>query len=159
MNKKIIWKLTIIDLVIISMVIMIMAYAISYFSPRAELGSSRTKKIQYTYETTNVSESFTRQIKEGLNLYNSSRNHYVGTIVSYEVLPYEVRVPDLQNGVFRQQVLEDQWIVRMVVSAEAFDEPYHFRVTQESIKVGAVFPIKGRGFASYGAVIALEEVE
>jgi hypothetical protein len=158
-NKKgmVFEKISIVDIMIILVIIAIGYYAITYLSTK-DVNTISRQTIQYTFETEDVNENFAKQLKLEGNLYNSSRNYYVGKLISYEVLPYEKIVPDLQNGVFIKNTVEGRFIVRMTIEASADQDAYNIRVNQENIKVGAMFPIKGKGFASYGYVIDIKEV-
>jgi hypothetical protein len=158
-NKKgmVFEKISIVDIMIILVIIAIGFYAITYLSTK-DVNTISRQTIQYTFETEDVNENFAKQLKLEGNLYNSSRNYYVGKLISYEVFPYETIVPDLQNGVFIKNTIEGRFIVRMTIEASADQDAYNIRVNQENIKVGAMFPIKGKGFASYGYVIDIKEV-
>ena len=158
-NKKgmLFEKVSIVDIMIILVVMAIGYYAITYLNTK-DVNTISRQTIQYTFETEDVNENFAKQLQLGGNLYNSSRNYYVGKLIDYEVLPYETIVPDLQNGVFVKNTVEDRFIVRMTIEAGADQDAYNIRVNQENIKVGAMFPIKGKGFASYGYVIDIKEV-
>lgn len=158
-NKKgmVFEKISIVDILIVLAIVAIGFYAITYLSAK-DVNTISRQTIQYTFETEDVNENFAKQLQLEGNLYNSSRNYYVGKLINYEVLPYEIIVPDLQNGVFIKNIVEDRFIVRMTIEASADQDAYNIRVNQENIKVGAMFPIKGKGFASYGYIIDIKEV-
>ncbi|MBV1759121.1 MAG: DUF4330 domain-containing protein [Dethiosulfatibacter sp.] len=150
-------KISIIDIMIILVVIAIGYYAVTFLNTK-DINTISKQTVQYTFETEDVNENFAKQLKLEGNLYNSSKNYYVGKLINFEVLPYETIVPDIQNGVFTKQVVPDRFIVRMVIEANTDQDDYNIRVNQENIKVGAMFPIKGKGFASYGYIIDIKEV-
>jgi hypothetical protein len=158
-NKKgmVFEKISIIDIVIVLAIILIGYYALSFLGSK-DVDTVSKQTIHYTFETEDVNENFAKQLKLDGNLYNSSKNYYVGKLIDYEVLPFEIIVPDLQKGVFVKQAVENRYVVRMTIEANTDQNAYNIRVNQENIKVGAMFPIKGKGFASYGYIIDIKEV-
>ncbi len=158
-NKKgmVFEKISIVDIMIILVIIAIGYYAVTFLNTK-DINTVSKQTVQYTFETEDVNENFVKQLKLEGSLYNSSKNYYVGKLINYDVLPYEIIVPDLQNGVFTKQVVEDRFVVRMTIEANTDQDDYNIRVNQENIKVGAMFPIKGKGFATYGYIIDIKEV-
>ncbi|HBH12735.1 MAG: Uncharacterized protein XD91_0350 [Clostridiales bacterium 38_11] len=158
-NKKgmVFEKISIVDVIIILVIIAIGYYAITFLTTK-DVNKISKQTIQYTFETEDVNENFAKQLQLEGNLYNSSKNYFVGKLIDYKVLPYEIIVPDLQNGVFIKQVVEDRFVVRMTIEANTDQDDYNIRINQENIKVGAMFPIKGKGFASYGYIVEIKEV-
>ena len=152
-------KISIIDIVIVALALVVMVYGFSVFTNRSVAGDPSRVKIQYTFETNSVIESFGDQLFVGADLYNSSRNHYLGKLVSFEIKPYEVEVKNLEKGIITKEIVPEQFVATLVIEAEAVADAYHYRVTQEDIKIGASIPVKGRGFASLGYVVGLKEVE
>ncbi|MDP3386225.1 MAG: DUF4330 domain-containing protein [Eubacteriales bacterium] len=158
-NKKgmVFERISIIDIMIILVVIAIGYYAVTFLSTK-DVNTVSKQTVHYTFETEDVNENFAKQLQLEGNLFNSSKNYYVGKLIQYEILPYEMVVPDLQNGVFTKQIVEGRFIVRMTIEANTDQDAYNIRINQEKIKVGAMFPIKGKGFASYGYIIDIKEV-
>ncbi len=149
-------KISVVDLAIVLMIVVLGLVAWSYFGNTSTTTSNRIP-VQYVYETTDVPKSFTEQIEIGGNVYNSNKNSYVGVVVDLDVQPYLMAVPDLSEGVFKNQLVKDRYIVRITIQADSVQDNYHIWVNQENIKVGAMFPIKGKGFASYGYVVGIKE--
>lgn len=152
-------KISIIDIVIVALALVVVVYGLSMFGAKSTVGDPNKVKIQYTFETNSVIESFGDQLFVGADLYNSSRNHYLGKLVSFEIKPYEVEVKNLEKGTITKQIVPEQYVATLVIEAEAVTDAYHYRVTQEDIKIGASIPVKGKGFASLGYVVGLKEVE
>lgn len=154
---KIFGKVSIVDLIILVGLVLVVFLGMSMLKPAAT-SESDTVKIRYTYESSPVSENFSKQLFEGADLFNSSRNHAIGTLVSFEVKPRQMEAKDLVNGVFYKKVVEGEYTVVMTIEADASASAHHYYVTQEDIKIGAMIPVKGKGFATNGYVVGLEEV-
>lgn len=152
-------KISIIDIVIVVLALVVVYYGLSMFTNKSVTSGPSRVKIQYTFETNSVIESFGDQLVVGANLYNSSRNHYLGKLVSFEIKPYEIEVKDREKGIITKQIVPEQFVATLVIEADAVVDDYHYRVTQEDIKIGTSIPVKGKGFASLGYVVGLKEVK
>lgn len=157
-NKGLLFnKVSIIDILILVLILVGGYLGYSILKP-SEIASSEYTKIIYTYESSPVSENFAKQLFDGAELFNSSRNHALGTLVSFEVKPREMEAKDIINGSFYKKAVEGEYTVVMTIEASATESDYNYYVTQENIKIGAMIPIKGKGFATNGYVVGLEEV-
>lgn len=152
-------KISIIDIIIVALVIVVVVYGLSIFTNKSVISDPSKVKIQYTFETNSVIESFGDQLYVGADLYNSSRNHYLGKLISFEIKPYEVEVKDIEKGIITKQIVPEQFVASLVIEADAIEDDYNYRVTQENIKIGLSIPVKGKGFASLGYIVGLKEVE
>ncbi|MBM7562473.1 DUF4330 domain-containing protein [Fusibacter tunisiensis] len=154
---KVFGKISIIDVLILILLVAVSLVGYSFLSP-TETAEAEEIRIRYTYETSPVTENFANQLEEGMKLFNSSRNHEVGTLIAFESAPREIEVKDRENGTFKKAIVPDEYVVTLVIEANATQNAHHYYVTQEDVKVGAMIPIKGKGFATMGYVIGLEEI-
>ncbi len=154
MKRKI--PFNIIDFIIIAVIIVGLVAGYSLLTKKEVITSTAHTSITYAYETLPVSQAFVDSLVLDTPVFNSSRNFGVGTLVDFEVKPYELITKDLIHGVFRLEEVPNSYTVILYVRAQVTDDAYHFWANQESIKVGTVFPIKGKGFASNGVVIAVD---
>lgn len=148
-------KIGIIDVLIVAVVIASMVYLIKPFKSKENIGSSSTP-IVYTFESNDVGEEFVNQIEIGKEVYNSSKNYYLGKIKDFRVKPYKETVENLEDGVINIVEHSNKYAVEIDIEADAIIKDDVILVDREEIRVGLYVPIKGKSFASYGYIINIE---
>lgn len=148
-------KIGIIDILIVVVLVAGIFVLINPYRSKVEVGSNTTP-IVYTFETTGVEEDFIEQLEIGKDVFNSSKNYYLGKIKDFEVLPYREEFEDREKGVITLVPYPDRYTVVIDIEANAVIENDVIRVDREEIRVGAYLPIKGKSFASYGYIIGIE---
>lgn len=150
-------KFGIVDILILISLVAVIGLGISFIRRPEVVEQVETKVIRYSFEVTNVGEEFTDNMDIGDSLYHSSKDTYLGELVDYEASPSQIFHRDTENG---EIVIIDNPIridVKMIVEAEAKVVGGILKVSDEDIMVGRGLPIKGKGYASYGFIVEIEE--
>lgn len=154
---KLLSKISIIDILIIGILCFGGFFFIDMFKEEVIVEAAKDEVI-FVFEAKNTTPSFYESIEIGTKVYNSSRNYYVGEVIDVKQEPLKVWTEDIINGEFK--VIEDpnRYTVHITIKSEGTNSDTAIYAGQELIKVGHIFPIKGKGFASNGVVIGIEEV-
>jgi len=86
-------KIGIIDILIVVVVIGAVVFLVNPFKSKVEVGSNTTP-IVYTFETNMVGQEFIDQLEIGKDVFNSSKNYYLGKIKDFRVKPYKEKFED-----------------------------------------------------------------
>ncbi|NLK64411.1 MAG: DUF4330 domain-containing protein [Tissierellia bacterium] len=148
-------KIGIIDILIVLIVFGAVLYLVKPFKDNTKF-SKNTVRITYTFETIEVGEEFIDQLKKGKDVFNSSKNYYIGKIKNFKVNPYREEFEDTENGIIRLAEVPGQYSVLIDIEADALIENDVIMVDREEIRVGSYLPIKGKSFASYGYIVDIE---
>lgn len=146
-------KVGIIDILIVLIIIGAVFYLVKPFKENVNFN---TKKITYTFETIEVGEEFIDQLKAGKDVYNSSKNYYLGKIKNFTVNPYREEFENMEKGIIELVEIPGLYSVLIDIEADAVIENDVIMVDREEIRVGSYLPIKGKSFASYGYIVAIE---
>lgn len=145
-------KIGIIDILIVVVVIGAVVFLVNPFKSKVEVGSNTTP-IVYTFETNMVGQEFIDQLEIGKDVFNSSKNYYLGKIKDFRVKPYKEKFEDREKGVIILYEIPEQYSVEIDIEANAIIENDVILVDREEIRVGSYVPIKGKSFATYGYII------
>lgn len=148
-------KIGIIDIIIVLIIIGGIIFLINPYRSRVNEGSKATP-IVFTFETLDVGEEFINQLEIGKDVYNSSKNYYLGKIKDFRVKPYREEFEDTEKGEIRLVEIPNRYCVEIDIEANAVIENDVIKVDREEIRVGSYLPIKGKSFASYGYIIGIE---
>lgn len=150
-------KVSIIDLGILLLLALaaIFLYGFIFGGTTTSEPENEKEKITYTVEFQKVNEAFGQMPLVGGAVYNSSKSYYIGDIVGSETMPYVAAVENYQEGTFQLAEHEGLYTVLLSVEGYADVDPYGFMVGRQLIKIGERVPVKGKGFASYGYVVAI----
>lgn len=148
-------KIGVLDIIIIILVIGMGFYLTKSFRGKSGPGKATTP-IVYTFEAEDVGQEFINQMEIGKDVYNSQKNHYVGKIKDFTVMPYEEEYEDTKNGVIKMVEIPDRYTVLIDIEADAVIENDVILAGNEQIRVGLYLPIKGKSFASYGYILGIE---
>ncbi len=148
-------KIGIIDILIVALILAGLFYIIKPFQNKTEF-VKKTYPIVYTFETIEVGQEFVDQLKIGVDVFDSSKNYYVGKIKDYQVTPYRDKFEDREKGIISLVEIPDLYTVLIDIEADAIIENDTIIVDREEIRVGLYLPIKGKSFASFGYIIGIE---
>lgn len=150
-------KVSIIDLTIVVVVVLaaIFLYRFIFGGSTVMEAEDQKETITYTVEFQKVNEAFGDMPQPGGAAFNSSKSYFIGTIVGSETMPYVAAVENYGEGSFELAEHEGLYTVLLTIEAEADVDPYGFMVGRQIIKVGERVPVKGKGFASYGYIVAI----
>ncbi|MDI9494989.1 MAG: DUF4330 domain-containing protein [Bacillota bacterium] len=151
-NKK---RIGIIDILIVLIIVGAVFYLVKPFKENTKFANN-TSKIVYTFETIEVGEEFIDQLQIGKDVFNSSKNYYIGKIKDFKVNPYREEFEDTVNGIIRLEEVPGLYSVLIDIEADALIENDVITVDREEIRVGSYLPIKGKSFASFGYIVAIE---
>lgn len=151
-------RIGVIDFLIIGLLCIGVFFLFNRFDSGAITTASMTEEVIFVFEAKNVSPGFYEAIEIGSEVFNSIRNYYIGEVVDVTRKPLKVWTEDIVNGEFK--IVEDpyRYTVHVTIRSEGINTDTSIYAGQELIKIGHIFPIKGRGFASNGVVISIEEV-
>lgn len=156
-------KLSIIDLLIVAVVVAALMVFYMFFvkgtSQIQVVGDKHT--VTYTVEVKNVNEAFTKQPQIGQNLFNSSKNTYIGKVVGIEVLPDDDVHQNYETGSHELIDEVDEYKVLITAEGEATIDDRFTLIGSQKIRVGEQLPVKGKGYAglSYIVEVTLPELE
>lgn len=154
MNKG---KFGIIDILIVISIVIATIIGISLARKPELVEQADSQVINYSFEVTNVGEEFIDNMNIGDSLYHSSKDTYLGELLDYEVSPSQIFHRDTEKG---EVVILDSPMhidVKMIIEVEARVQNGILKVEDEDIMVGRGLPIKGKGYASYGFIVEIEE--
>lgn len=154
---KLFEKISIIDVLIVAILCLGAIFLINMFKEEAVVETAK-EEVVFTFEAKDVTQSFYDAIEVGTKVYNSSRNYYVGQVVEVIKQPFYVWTEDLEKGLFYVKEDPNRMTVHMVIKSQGTSSEHNIYAGQELIKIGHIFPIKGKGFASNGVVIDIKEV-
>lgn len=152
---KIFEKISIIDLIIVGIIAAIGMFMYSYFSSGnmdVEINNNLTL-IEYTVEFKEVKKPFTEIIKIGENVYNSSKNYYIGETYDFEVKPYTEITENYEDGTFELVEVDGLYYVYLTIKGYGTVTDEYIKINQQKIRVGEKIPVKGKGYAGYSYVV------
>lgn len=151
-------KVSIIDVLILVVVIAAVGFVYIFFvkGETQIQTSSDTQTVRYIAEIRDVNKALTEMPKVGEEVYNSSKNFYIGKVVAVEAQPnLEVKenTVDGSHDLFEQ---EDRYRVLITIEAEAAISDRYILVGSQYVRVGEKLPIKGKGYAGLSYIVAVE---
>ena len=151
-------KVSIIDLTIVIVVALVAIFLYNFIFGGSTVMEVEDQKetITYTVEFQKVNQAFGQMPMPGGPVYNSSKSYFIGTIVASESMPYVAAVENYGAGSFELAEHQGLYTVLLTIEAKADVDPYGFMVGRQIIKVGERVPVKGKGFASYGYIVAID---
>ncbi|MFA5576475.1 MAG: DUF4330 domain-containing protein [Tissierellaceae bacterium] len=148
-------KIGIIDIAIVVIVLGAVFYLVKPFRSRADV-IKNTTPIVYTFETKDVQMEFINQLEDGIDVYDSNKNYYLGKIKDFRYEPYKEKFEDRERGIISMVEYPNLYTVLIDIEANAQIENDVILVDREEIRAGLYLPIKGKGFASYGYIVGIE---
>lgn len=154
-------KASIVDVLIIIFALLVIVVIIDKVPSlmQTSTGGGETKKVTFTVETESVPMNFIEQIKVGDKIYNSSKNYYMGEVVSVTSGPYKKIFENTEKGVFNNVEMPNEYVAFITIQGDAKIAGDNIMIDQEAIKVGAQLPVKGKGYAAFSYIIKIEGVE
>lgn len=154
-NKK---KWTLIDTLIVILVIAAGVVGCRMFSTKTVGGDS--KKIEVEVLIANQDESLADALHIGDEVTVSLTEKDSGILRNFRAEQAETMVYDSINGEYNNVPVENRIDIYATVELDVKESDYAFRAGSTIIQVGTDLPFRGKGFASKGFVITInEEVE
>jgi len=148
-------KLNIADIVIIIIVIVIIAAGVNFLGGRST-SPGDSQVIKFGIEGKEVLEDAAYAPKVGDKIFNSDTSAYVGVITSVSVEPFTEAVFNPQRSMYELVVVPERYNVVIYAEGNGYHNEENCVVEGETLKVGQLYNIKGKGFAFEGYIILVE---
>ncbi len=151
-------KLNPLDFIII-LVILVMGFVGYKVLKRTNVVSKDMVNVTYSFRSTKTKPEVADMIEEGMSVYDSIKNYYIGKIVKKEVAKdtSEVFNEELEQYVTCES--ETEVSITLTINVDATVEGRNIVVSNEyPIKVGNEAFVKGKGFAAYGYIVGVERL-
>ncbi len=146
----------ILDVFIILIALVIGVVGFSFMNNQDVVVTSNTTKVVYSVMATGCLPEVQEYIESGNTVYDSVKNYNIGKVISYEITPNEILVPDLINGTYVSNVREDRVDVMLKIEADATVGDRIISVGDYEIKVGKDAYVRGKGYALVGYIVSIE---
>ncbi len=149
-------KFTGIDFLIILVVILVLVIGSIILLPKA-INSSDTKKVDFVVMIQGKDENFANAISEGDNVTISLTEKDGGVVKSVETKPAEAIAYNSIDGTYSNEIIEGKSDVYITIEADANISDVAVKTGGTAIKVGSEIPVRGKGYASTGYVIDIND--
>lgn len=153
-EKKV--KFTVIDLIIILVVFAIVAVGAYKIVP-SMLNSTEKEKVNFTVMIQNKDDSFANAITVGDNVTISLTEKDGGVVKNVESKPAVTTAFNSIDGTYSNEVIGGKYDVYVTIEAEAEVSELAIKAGDTAVKVGAEIPVRGKGYASMGYVIEIND--
>lgn len=153
-NKKA--KFTVIDAVIILIVLAIMAVGVKMLLPKF-MNTGDKEKISFTVMVQKEDENFAEAIKPGDKVTVSLTEKDGGVVKDVKAEPAKTTAFNSIDGNYAEQVIDGKEDVFVTIESEVTANDLAIKTGGTPIKVGAEVPVRGKGYASMGYVIAIND--
>lgn len=154
LEKKV--KFTVIDAIIILVVIAVAAIGIKTFLPGI-MNTSQEEKVDFTVMLQKEDRGFAEAINIGDNVTVSLTEKDGGIIKEVKAEPAMTLAYNSIEGTYSNEVIEGKYDVYVTIEADANVSDLAVKTGGTAVKVGAEIPVRGKGYASMGYVISIED--
>ncbi|HIT86133.1 MAG TPA: DUF4330 family protein [Candidatus Ornithomonoglobus intestinigallinarum] len=148
-------KWTIIDTVIIIAVAAAAAVAWVMFGP--SMRSTSDQKVTFTVMIQDREKGLAAAMAAGDNVTLSLTEKDGGVIKDVRTEPTVVMVYDSINGVYRNEVNEEREDIYIDIEADCAVSDIAITTGDTEIKVGQDIPVRGKGYATNGYIIGIND--
>lgn len=149
-------KFTLVDAVIILIVIAALIVGAKKVLPSI-LNGAEQDKISFTVLVQREDEGFADAITVGDKVTVSLTEKDGGTVTDVRTEPATTVAFNSIEGTYTNQVIEGKMDVYITIEADVSVTDLAIKTGGTSIKVGADIPVRGKGYASQGYVIAIND--
>lgn len=149
-------KWTIIDTLIVIVLAAVLAVAWVMFGPSTG-GTKTTQTVEFTVLLSEKEKGLSETMKAGDKVILSYEEKDSGVIKEIKANPSEVMVYDGLEGVYRNEINEENEDIYVTVTAECEVTDKWIKTGDTAIKVGQEIPVRGKGYTSKGFVIEIED--
>ncbi|MCC8159719.1 MAG: DUF4330 domain-containing protein [Oscillospiraceae bacterium] len=153
-EKKV--KFTVIDAIIILIVLAAAVVCAVKIVP-SFMQSSDSQKVSFTVMIQSKDKDFADAITVGDNVTISLTEKDGGIVTDVKAEPAKTIVYNSIDGVYSEDVMEEQYDVYVTVEADADVSDLAIMTGGTAIKVGADIPVRGKGYASNGYIIEIDD--
>lgn len=151
-QKKKSW--TAIDTVIIALVVIVAAVLVLKFG---SFEKTNTEDVTFTVLVTSQEESLANAIKSGDSVTLSLTEKDKGTVEKVEVKPAVQMTYDSINGTYQNIEVPSRKDIYIDIKAKCKKSDLAVKDGNTAIKVGMDIPVRGKGYATNGFVITINE--
>ena len=149
-------KFTVIDAVIIIIILAALAVGVKKILPSV-LKPANQEKITFTVMLSGKDESFAEAINVGDNVTISLTEKDGGIVKDVRVEPAQSIAYNSVEGTYANEVIEGKDDVYVTIEADVTVTDLAFKAGGTPIKVGSDIPVRGKGYASSGYVIEIND--
>jgi hypothetical protein len=154
MEKKA--RFTVIDLIIILVVLAAIVFGAVKVVPGI-LTSGEKAKVEFTVLVSGKEEGFHEAMKAGDHVTLSLTEKDGGVIRDIRTEPATTMVFDSINGKYEMQTLGGKEDIYITIEADAKISDVAVQTGSTQIRVGAELPVRGKGYATSGFVVIMNE--
>lgn len=153
-EKKI--KFTVIDAVIILVILAALAIGVKKVIPMF-MNAGGDEKIDFTVLIQKEDIGFADAITVGDNVTVSLTEKDGGTVKDVKAEPAVTLAYNSIDGAYSNEIIEGKYDVYITIEAEASVSDLVLKTGGTAVKVGAEIPVRGKGYASMGYVIDIND--
>ncbi len=153
-EKKI--KFTVIDAVIILVILAALAIGVKKVMPMF-MNAGGDEKIDFTVLIQKEDIGFADAITVGDNVTVSLTEKDGGTVKDVKAEPAVTLAYNSIDGAYSNEIIEGKYDVYITIEAEASVSDLALKTGGTAVKVGAEIPVRGKGYASMGYVIDIND--
>ena len=145
-------KFTAIDAIIILVILAVIVVGAIKILPSFTSGSEK-EKVDFT----NKDEDFANAITIGDDVTISLTEKDGGVVKNVESKPAVTMVYNSIDGTYSNEVIEGKYDVYVTIEADTDVSDLAIKAGGTAVKVGAEIPVRGKGYASTGYVIGIDD--
>ena len=149
-------KFTVIDVIIVLIAAAVVAVGAYKLLPSI-LNPSDMEHITFTVMLQQQDQNFADAIHEGDNVTISLTEKDGGTVQSVRTEPATAIAFNSMEGVYANEIIEGKTDVYVTIEADVKTNGLALKTGGTPIKVGAEVPVRGKGYASMGYVIEIND--
>ena len=146
-------KFTAIDAIIILVILAVIVVGAIKILPSFTSGSEK-EKVDFTVMVQNKDEDFANAITIGDDVTISLTEKDGGVVKNVESKP---AVTMVYNSTYSNEVIEGKYDVYVTIEADTDVSDLAIKAGGTAVKVGAEIPVRGKGYASTGYVIGIDD--
>ena len=163
--KKIRWRITVFDVLIMAVVVVAAAAALLVW--RSTGGSSKTPSsalnthtLRYTIELTGMAGDTADLVSEGDTIIDSTKKYIMGTVLSVDVTVTTTATKNLETGGKVNSEVPDKHTATIVLECTCTETDAQIYTTSGYlVRVGEEVQATGPGYAGLGYVIDIERAD
>lgn len=153
-EKKV--KFTVIDAVIILVVLAALVVGVKKLVPMIA-NTSGSEKVDFTVLVQKEDMGFADAITVGDNVTVSLTEKDGGTVKEVRTEPAVTMAYNSIDGTYANEIIEGKYDVYITIEADASVSDLAVKTGGTAVKVGAEVPVRGKGYASMGYVIEIND--
>ncbi len=148
-------KWTIIDTVIVILVIAAGAACFKMFNTKSFGGTKKT--IKAVVYISSQEEGLDKMMHEGDNVTISLTERDSGVLESKQVKTAEAMVFNSIDGEYNTRLVEGRIDIYAVITVDVSENDFAYKAGSTPIKIGDKLPFRGKGFATEGYVVGIQD--